>query len=72
MNTLSMEQFIEILPLLAPILLLQLGLMILCVIKIVKQTKFTYLNKPIWLVIVILIQLIGPISYLVIERGDKS
>lgn len=72
MNTLSMEQFIEILPLLTPILILQFGLMIFCVIKIVKQTKFTYLNKPIWLVIVILIQLIGPISYLVIERGDKS
>lgn len=72
MNTLSVEQFIELLPLLAPILLLQFGLMIFCVIKIVKQKNFTHLNKPIWLVLVILIQLIGPISYLLVERGDRA
>lgn len=72
MNTLSMSQFIEILPLLAPIILIEIGLMIFSLVKVLKQTQFKYLNKVIWIVIVVFIQIIGPIIYLVVERGDQS
>ena len=46
--------------------------MIFSLVKVLKQTQFKYLNKVIWIVIVVFIQIIGPIIYLVVERGDQS
>ena len=52
---------------LLPILLLQLGLMIFCIVKILKDGVGN-LNKPVWLLIVIFINLFGPILFLIAGR----
>ena len=72
MNTMTMAQFKEILPILLPIILIQLGLMVYALLKVVKQQQFKYLNKPIWVLIVMFLQLFGPIAYLILERGDHE
>ncbi|MBP1041794.1 PLDc_N domain-containing protein [Vagococcus sp. BWB3-3] len=61
----------QLLPLLVPLLLIQLSLAIVAVVKIVKQTEFRYLNKASWLVIVLLLQFIGPACYFVFGRGEE-
>lgn len=61
-------EIIELLPFLIPLIILQLLLMITALVMIVKQQHFKYLNKPAWAVIVILLNLIGPILYFVLER----
>lgn len=71
MNTMPIQDFIEILPLFAPIVVIQLGLMIFCLIKVAKQTKFRFFNKLIWILIIMFIQLFGPIAYLILEKGDN-
>lgn len=71
-TTISMEQFIEILPILMPILLIQLGLIIFCLKKILKQRSFKFLSKPVWIIIVLFVQLFGPIAYLLLERGENE
>lgn len=68
MNTLSANDFISMLPFLIPILIIQLVLMIIAIRKIIKQKQFRYLNKYAWLIIVILFQFLGPISYFILER----
>ncbi len=72
MNTMTMAQFKEILPILLPIILIQLGLMVYALLKVVKQQQFKYLNKPVWVLIVMFLQLFGPIAYLILERGDHE
>lgn len=72
MNTMTMAQFKEVLPILLPIILIQLGLMVYALLKVVKQQQFKYLNKPVWVLIVMFLQLFGPIAYLILERGDHE
>ncbi|MDF1618615.1 PLD nuclease N-terminal domain-containing protein [Petrocella sp. FN5] len=65
MNTIELtgEMIIMLLPLLA----IQMGLTIYCVIKIMKE-GVENLNKWAWLAICIFINLIGPITFLIVGR----
>ena len=56
----------EILKLLAPLIVFQLGLLVYCVIDILRK-GVRNLNKPLWIAI-LFINLIGPIAYLVLGR----
>ncbi len=56
--------------LLLPLFLIQFALMIWAIVKIIPKTETKYLSKPIWLVIIILVSMFGPIAYLVLE-GDE-
>jgi hypothetical protein len=65
----GLEIIQKYLPLLIPVLLLELGLMIYCVVDIARRPK-TRGPKWMWLVIVVLINLIGSIVYLLIGREE--
>ncbi|MGX7031292.1 hypothetical protein FE258_07775 [Vagococcus zengguangii] len=62
----SMTNFLLFLPL----IILQFGLMIIAVLSVLKKQHFKYLSKWIWLFIVILGQLVGPILFFVLERDE--
>lgn len=64
MNT----EFNELLPFLIPLFALQAILMITALIMIIRQKTFKYLNRFVWIIIVILLNIIGPIIYFVLER----
>jgi hypothetical protein len=53
-------------------LLIQLGLIIFCLRKVLKQTTFKFLNKPVWMMVILFVQLFGPIAYLLLERGENE
>ena len=57
----TMETLIMILPLIA----LQLGLALYCIVKIVRE-GVSNLNKPLWIVISLFVNLIGPITFLIV------
>ena len=61
---------IELLKLLAPLIAFQLGLLIYCIIDILRK-GVRNLNKPLWIAI-LFINFIGPIAYLVIGRKRWS
>jgi hypothetical protein len=62
-----LNTILDNLVLLLPLLVIQLGLMIFCVVKILKEGVGN-LNKAVWLLIVIFINLFGPILYLIVGR----
>ncbi|EOT49430.1 MULTISPECIES: PLD nuclease N-terminal domain-containing protein [Enterococcus] len=62
--------FFENLPLFIPLLLLEFGLMIAAVVSVFKQTHYRFLNRWSWLMIVIFLQMIGPILYFVFGREE--
>jgi hypothetical protein len=57
------------LPLLIPIILIQLGLMVAALIDIIKREK-TKGPKWVWALIVVLVNMIGPIVYFIAGREE--
>lgn len=60
---------IRLLPLLVPILLIQLGLMAYCLVDLVRRER-TLGPKWMWALIVIFGELLGPVVYLVVGRKE--
>jgi Uncharacterized protein conserved in bacteria containing a divergent form of TPR repeats len=56
-------------PLLLPLLLLELGLMIAAVIHVLRHPHYRFGNKVMWLIIVIVFEIIGPVIYFAFGRG---
>jgi hypothetical protein len=62
----------DLLPFLIPVFLLELGLMIWALIDVVKRKRVTGGNKLVWILIIVLVNIIGPIIYLLIGRKDEG
>ena len=63
----DIEQF---LPLIIPLVVIQLGLMVFCLLDLKNRELVKHLPKWGWALIIILGELVGPIVYLLIGRGD--
>lgn len=61
----------DMLPLLIPIIILQFGLQIYCIIDLIKRKRVQYLPKWIWFFIVIIFSLIGVATYIT-SRGEDA
>ena len=66
-----MEQIIEFLPFIIPLVIAQFGLMAYAVYHILTHKTYKLGNRAIWLVVSILINFIGPILYFVLGREDS-
>ncbi|MCC0644088.1 MULTISPECIES: PLD nuclease N-terminal domain-containing protein [unclassified Clostridioides] len=66
-----MENLMEYLPLLLPVIILNLILVITALIHIIKHPNYKIGNKAIWILLVLFISIIGPILYFTIGRGDE-
>ncbi len=58
---------LEILKLLLPLIILQVGLSLYCIIDILKKGVGN-LNKVLWMIIVLFVNTLGPIIYLMAGR----
>jgi len=66
-----MEKLIEYLPFLIPIIIIELALAITALIHVLKHPNYRFGNKVLWIFIVLLIQIIGPIVYFIFGRGEE-
>ena len=66
-NLLNGTFSLKILILLLPLIILQFSFMMFCVLKIVKEGVGN-LNELTWILIVVFINLLGPILYLLVGR----
>jgi len=69
-NSSILDQLMKLLPLLIPLFLIQLGLMIAALVDLLKREK-TKGPKWLWIIIVVFVNLIGPIIYFVIGREEE-
>lgn len=65
-----MENISQYIPFLIPIAIIEIGLALAAVIHILKHRSFRFGNTALWLVIVIVFGIIGPILYFTFGRGD--
>ncbi|MDF2821391.1 MAG: hypothetical protein K0R15_1832 [Clostridiales bacterium] len=66
-----MEKFVEYLPFLIPILVVEFALALAALVHIVRHPNYRFGNKVMWVVIVLLIQIIGPIIYFLLGKGEE-
>ena len=67
-----MNTLFEIMPLLAPILLVDIILAVAAVRHILRHPRYRFGNKTMWLVIAVLLLLFGPIIYFVFGKGANE
>ena len=70
MSEQELQQIKDLIPLLIPIILIQLGLMIAALVDLIKRSE-TQGPKWLWVVVIVFFNLIGPIVYFVVGRKDE-
>ena len=65
-----MEELRELIPLLIPIILLQMALIIVALVDLVRRER-TRGPKWVWALVILFINLIGPVVYLLFGREDS-
>ena len=66
-----LDQLMKLLPLLIPLFLIQLGLMIAALVDLIKREKSKG-PKWMWVIIIVFVNMIGPIVYFVVGREDEE
>lgn len=66
-----MDLLREYLPFLIPIVIAELVLIITALVHVLKHPHYRFGNKVMWVLIVSLVQIIGPIVYFVFGRGEE-
>ncbi len=65
-----MEEFQRYIPLIAPLLIIELILLSIALIDLIRREQVRYIPKWAWAIVIILLNLIGPILYLIIGREE--
>lgn len=58
-------------PFLVPILILQLGLLIFALVDLARRPSAAHLPRWAWAIIIIFVNIIGPIAYFLIGRSEE-
>lgn len=65
-----MEGFTEYLPFLIPLIIVQITLQISALVHLLKHPNYRFGSKTIWIIVVLLGQIIGPIVYFAFGREE--
>lgn len=71
MSESELEELTRLIPLLIPVILIQIGLMVVALWDLIKREQ-TRGPKWVWVLVIVFLNLIGPIVYLVVGRQDES
>ena len=66
-----MDSIKEYLPFLIPIIIMEWALAITALVHVIKHPNYRFGNKVLWILVVLLIQIIGPVVYFVFGRGEE-
>jgi hypothetical protein len=66
-----MELIMQYLPFLIPVAVLQLALMIFALVHVLRHDHYKHGNRVLWIIVVIVVGIIGPILYFSLGRSDE-
>ena len=67
-----MDILMEYWPFLIPLIVAELALAITALAHVLRHPNYRFGNKIVWVIIVLLVQIIGPIIYFIFGRGEES
>ena len=65
------ELIMKLLPVLIPIAIIELGLMVASLIHVLTHEQYRFGNRLMWVFLCVFVQIIGPILYFIIGRGNE-
>ncbi len=65
-----MDLIREYLPFFIPLIIIQIGLAVAALIHIFKHPNYRFGNRVLWIIIVLFVNILGPVLYFIIGRGD--
>lgn len=65
-----MKEYIQYLPFLIPIAVIEIGLMVFALVDILKHKKFKFGNTVLWVILAVCLEFIGPILYFTIGKDN--
>jgi hypothetical protein len=68
----SLKTLINILPLLIPLFVIELSLIVIALVDVVRRERVRGGNKVIWILVIVIVNIIGPIVYLLFGRQEAS
>ena len=66
-----MELLREYLPFIIPLVIAELVLGITALVHVLRHPHYRFGNKVMWVLIVLIIQIIGPVVYFAFGRGEE-
>jgi hypothetical protein len=66
-----MDELQRYLPLIAPLLIIELVLLVIALVDLIRRQDVRYLPKWGWALIILFISMIGPIAYLILGREES-
>ena len=67
----QIDQLRQVLPLVLPLLVLQVALLLLAVVDLFREERqVRFVSKPIWALIIFFVNIIGPLAYFFFGRED--
>jgi hypothetical protein len=67
----GIDTIIKYLPVLVPVIILELGLLVAALVHLLKHKAVRHGSVALWLVIILLFQIIGPALYFLIGREEE-
>ena len=68
----ELKSIAEILPFIVPLILLEIALLVFALVDVVRRKRVTGDNKIVWILVIVLINFIGPIVYLAAGRKEEA
>lgn len=66
-----MDVLISLLPILIPLIAIQLVLLVLAIFDLFREDRrVRWFSKPVWACIIVLANIVGPLSYFFVGRED--
>jgi hypothetical protein len=66
-----LKELLRFLPFLIPVIIIELGFLVFTLVLVIKN-EVAYLPKWAWILIIVLINIIGPILFLIIGRKKDT
>lgn len=61
----------DMLPFLIPLIIVQLALLVIALVDLLKRQHMPGNTRLVWLIVIIFVNIFGPIIYLIFGRKDK-
>lgn len=66
-----MSDLVTYLPILSPIIFVQVVLALTALVHVLKHPDYRFGNKAVWILVVLFIQIIGPVVYFIFGKGEE-
>lgn len=67
----GLDEVLDLMLKLWPLLLLQVALMVWALVDLLRRRSTRSLSMPVWIVLIILVNVFGPIAYFLFGRAEQ-